>query len=62
MQTAEHLNHLTYNVGSGRATKNKVTYLCPVCGLRVWGKPHISIVCGTCQEFFLPYATSAVGA
>lgn len=41
-----------------RAAKNKITYLCPACGLRVWGKPHISIVCGVDQVFFLPLTSA----
>jgi hypothetical protein len=45
-----------------RNEKNKVTYLCRGCGLRVWGRPHISIICGPCHEFLLPLATSAPGA
>lgn len=44
------------------SVRGKVTYLCPGCGLRVWGKPHISISCGCCQLFLLPYCSAATGA
>ena len=30
--------------------KNKVTYICPSCSMKVWGKPNININCGDCDE------------
>jgi hypothetical protein len=35
--------------------KAKARYLCPDCGARVWGKPGLSISCGVCRVYFLPY-------
>lgn len=44
---------------SRQSDRNKATYLCPGgCGTRVWGRPHLSIACGVCQVFFLPYCSS----
>jgi predicted SprT family Zn-dependent metalloprotease len=30
--------------------KNKLTYQCPSCGMKVWGKPSLKIVCGECVK------------
>jgi hypothetical protein len=37
-----------------KARKNKITYECPDCQARVWGKPNLSIVCGECDSKFEP--------
>lgn len=29
--------------------KNKITYCCSSCDMRVWGKPNLSIICGECD-------------
>lgn len=29
---------------------SKTRYTCPACGLNVWGKPEIHIICGECRE------------
>lgn len=31
------------------AKKTKVCYQCPECGIKLWGKPNLSIICGECQ-------------
>jgi predicted SprT family Zn-dependent metalloprotease len=48
-------------VAPSRAERNKFTYRCPGCGLRVWGKPQISIVCGICREYLLPCCSTTTG-
>jgi predicted SprT family Zn-dependent metalloprotease len=35
------------------ARKQKIKYSCPGCQVNVWGKPNLSILCGTCAEPFL---------
>ena len=30
-------------------TPSKVDYECPECGMKVWGKPHLSLICGECH-------------
>ncbi|POS00935.1 SprT-like family protein [Flavobacterium croceum DSM 17960] len=30
--------------------KNKLTYICPSCKIRVWGKPELNINCNDCTE------------
>ncbi|MES2437474.1 MAG: hypothetical protein V4584_00315 [Verrucomicrobiota bacterium] len=32
------------------AAPSKVSYRCPKCRLRVWGKPNLSLLCGRCHE------------
>lgn len=32
------------------AAPSKVSYRCPKCRMRVWGKPDLSILCGRCHE------------
>lgn len=32
------------------AAPSKVSYRCPKCRLRVWGKPNLSILCGHCHD------------
>ena len=32
-----------------KSNKNKVKYSCPECGLNVWGKPDLYIICGNCN-------------
>lgn len=50
---------LPWESGGTQAVRNqaktKARYLCPNCGTRVWGKSGLSIACGICQVFFLPY-------
>lgn len=29
--------------------KKKITYRCPICKSKVWGKPDLAIFCGSCQ-------------
>lgn len=29
---------------------SKVKYQCPECGMNVWGKPDLSIICGSCWK------------
>ena len=31
---------------------NRVKYSCPLCGVNVWGKPRLNLVCGDCSESF----------
>jgi predicted SprT family Zn-dependent metalloprotease len=30
--------------------KNKLKYQCPGCGMKVWGKPGLKIICGECVK------------
>jgi predicted SprT family Zn-dependent metalloprotease len=32
----------------------KTKYTCPGCGLSVWGKPDIEVLCGACKALLLP--------
>ena len=32
------------------AAASKVSYQCPDCRMRVWGKPGLSVICGTCFD------------
>ncbi|MDO4642780.1 MAG: SprT-like domain-containing protein [Cardiobacteriaceae bacterium] len=32
-----------------REKKSKRCYQCPSCGIKVWGKPDLRIICGDCQ-------------
>jgi len=32
------------------AAPSKVSYQCPECRLRVWGKPDLSVICGRCYD------------
>ncbi len=38
--------------GEGRPARppSKVGYQCGECGMRVWGKPDLSIICGRCHD------------
>lgn len=36
-----------------RQTKQKITYQCKQCDIKVWGKPNINIVCGDCSVGFV---------
>ena len=29
--------------------KSKVCYQCPGCGIKLWGKPDLSVICGECE-------------
>lgn len=41
--------------GSPPDTRNKITYVCPACEARVWGKRGLSIICGECvNTAFVP--------
>ena len=31
---------------------NRVKYTCHSCGIHVWGKPKLNIICGECQQSF----------
>lgn len=46
-------NSASYGVSSESARKKKTKYSCPACKANVWGKPNLSIFCGTCAEPFL---------
>jgi len=35
------------------AKRAKVCYRCPACGMKVWGKPELNILCGDCQQVLL---------
>jgi hypothetical protein len=42
-----------------KSNKNKVVYICPgSCGTRVWGRPHLDLICGACQKFFEALSTT----
>ena len=32
------------------AAASKVSYQCPDCRMRVWGKPGLSVICGICFD------------
>jgi len=32
-----------------RAVKDKIKYVCPDCGAKVWGKPELNVMCGDCN-------------
>lgn len=32
------------------AAASKVSYQCPECRMRVWGKPDLSVICGSCFD------------
>lgn len=33
-------------------SKNKASYICPGCRVKVWGRPNLQIRCESCQELF----------
>jgi hypothetical protein len=33
-----------------KPTESKLKYTCPVCGLNVWGKPHVRVACIGCVK------------
>ena len=35
--------------GSGKTPGTRTKYTCPGCGVNAWAKPHITLLCGTCQ-------------
>jgi putative zinc metalloproteinase len=35
------------------AKRVKVCYQCPSCGMKVWGKPDLSVICGDCHQSLL---------
>lgn len=41
------LDVVTDPVASDRSNRHK--YQCPGCGINAWGKPHLHLVCGSCQ-------------
>jgi predicted SprT family Zn-dependent metalloprotease len=36
----------------GREQKKKIKYCCPECSAKVWGKPRLEIICGSCSTKF----------
>lgn len=46
------INYSSFPLLSAAASekKNKVKYVCPACGSKVWGKPSMNIDCADCEE------------
>lgn len=38
--------------GENKPVNSKAKYTCPSCGVNVWGKPNLSVKCGTCKVDF----------
>jgi hypothetical protein len=34
--------------------KEKIAYACEGCGMKVWGKPGLNVVCGDCDQELIP--------
>lgn len=37
---------------AAQKNRSKTPYICPSCDTKVWGKPSLHIMCGTCDEAF----------
>ena len=40
-------------VSETKAQKNKTVYQCPNCGVKVWGRPALSLHCNQCEQDFI---------
>jgi predicted SprT family Zn-dependent metalloprotease len=43
------INWRSHDFPTKQTQKNKITYICNGCDLKVWGKPNIVIICGNCE-------------